>query len=268
MVPTVDKRDCPQTAGHRTPLVLQTVYVGMGLGRAGAPWTPTRCVEIQDARCAKRAEGAVRCVACMWSFRSRTRRWSRFLDARSPRMKANSWTPSTERSDLAKAVNGHIVSARLCLNAVQDDCSRRFRLARRPPARGRRTGPRDCAVDHAVRRPVSVQGPRARRPKIRLHDHRFAGRACAGGRQHQACQGSRHASGLHRHVRTGAPSVDANAAHPPPPVLGRANLGRAQNGAFFVHSRDVKNVARAMHRICRRHELVEPSDDQNRRSAR
>lgn len=32
------------------------------------------------------------------------------LDARSSRVKANYWTPSTERSDLAKPVNGHIVS--------------------------------------------------------------------------------------------------------------------------------------------------------------
>lgn len=34
-----------------------------------------------------------------------------FLDARPPRMKANSWTPSTEPSDHGEPVNGHIVSA-------------------------------------------------------------------------------------------------------------------------------------------------------------
>lgn len=62
--------------------------------------------------------------------------------------------PRTERSDLAKPVNQQ---NGLCLKAAQDDCSPRPRLARGPLARGRRTGPRDCAVDHAARKPVSVK---------------------------------------------------------------------------------------------------------------
>lgn len=61
MVPLVAHTRLTTARRHRAPLVLQEVYVEMGSGRAGGPWTPSRCVETQGATWAKRAEGAVPC---------------------------------------------------------------------------------------------------------------------------------------------------------------------------------------------------------------
>lgn len=205
----------------------------MGLGRAGAPGTPTRCVEIPDARWAKRAEGAVQ-AACMRSLRA-DEAVVTFLVARPPRMTANPWTPSTEPSDPRRAGQR---PHRLCLKAVQDDCSRRPRLADRHlevagPALGTAQLTVMCVGQSAFKCPVlgaqeedcPVTGSQVA-PLLEPADI-------------GPVEDRGNPSDRHRHVRTGGPSVDANAAYPPPPVLGRANLGRARNGAYFIHSRDM-----------------------------
>lgn len=133
----------------------------------------------------------------------------------------------------------------------------------RPPARDRRPGPRDCAADHAVRRPVSVQVPRARRSRNRLHGHRFAGRASAGAHQHQACQGSRQSIGSTSACEDGRPFGRRERRAPSP---ARPGTGEPRAGAKWCFLRSQwrhEDLAWARHGFFRRLELIEPSNDKN-----
>lgn len=175
-------------------------------------------------------------AACMRSLRCRIRRWSH-ISARVSPHEGERLDPSTEPSDRAEPVSG---LHRLRLKAVQDELLAPTSPGR-APARGRRTGPRDCTADHAVRRPVSVQVPVLGAQEV---DCPITGLQVAPVLEPADIRPvkERHPSGGHRRVRTGGPSFDANAAHPPPPVLGRANLGRARNGASFVHSEGMTSL--------------------------
>ena len=94
-----------------------------------------------------------------------------------------------------------------------------------PPARRRRSGPWDFAADHAARRPASVQVPRARHAQE--DDHAIpVRRSSRPGNTRPVKDRGIHRVGIGTLGR--APLRSPARRGPSPPVLGRANLGRAQ----------------------------------------
>jgi hypothetical protein len=193
------------------------------------------------------------------SLQSRIRRWSHFAARGHPVCRRTLGHHPSSRSTAEP-----VVPHRLRLKAVQDDCSRRPSLADRQlevagPVLGTERLTMLCVGQSVFECPVFG---------AKEVDCTIAGsqvEPVAGARRHRACQGSRH-PGWTSHVRTGAPSVERT-PRPPPPVLGRANLGRAKNGAFLVHSGDMK-TSWARNRICRRLETGRALERQERRSNR
>jgi len=151
------KRGCPQSARHRTPLDLQEVYVETGSGRAGGPWTPTRCLETQVAECAETAEGA--CSASVHTVVVVTdRRRYHFLYAWSALTGGERPDPVHRAGDLATPVNDR--------SSLPQGSSGRLlaptRMAqRRPQLRAAGTLPSYCSV-HDVRSSQRLR-PSARR---------------------------------------------------------------------------------------------------------
>jgi hypothetical protein len=135
---------------------------------------------------------------------------------------ANSWTPSTERSDRGESVNGYILSAQGSSGRLLAPTS-----PGRPPARDRRAGPRDCAADILCVGQSAFKCPvlGAREIDCTVTGCQVAPLLEPANIRPVKDRGN--PSDRHRHVRTGGPSVDANAAHPSRPSWdGRTSGGR------------------------------------------
>ena len=213
----------------------------MGLGRAGGPRTPTRCAEIQSARCVERAEGAVRCSVDAG-------RWGHGSDGGD--MFATSGTPHAR--ELLDPI--HQPSDRLAGHATwSSPQASSGRLVaptspNRPPARGRRTGPRDCVRDHAVRGHSASSAPCLARKKLTARSPVRRSSRCwvrASIEWTSARQDGRPFGRNERHA-------------PSPPALGRANLGTGAKWCLPPSQWGHEEVAKATHRTFCRLELVSP----------